>query len=136
MPFLTEKITRNGNTGVLNLRFPNTRKKLRFSLRFNKPTARKLMHVTAKEYRNTVGMLGLEDFSLFVFKLCILFSMHLDVLIVFCELSVVMQVESGFGGLGVACWPLVPKFTGSNLPEAVGFLRAKKSSARLPSEGK
>ena len=43
---------------------------------------------------------------------------------------------SGFGGLEVACWPLVPKFTGSNPAEAVGFFRAKKSSARLPSEGK
>ena len=42
----------------------------------------------------------------------------------------------GFGGLGVARWPLVPKFAGSNPAEAVGFLRAKKSSARLPSEGK
>ena len=31
----------------------------------------------------------------------------------------------GFGGLEVACWPLVPKFAGSNLPEAVGFFRAK-----------
>ena len=38
----------------------------------------------------------------------------------------------GFGGLGVACWPLVPKFAGSNPAEAVGFLRAKKYSARLP----
>ena len=28
----------------------------------------------------------------------------------------------GFGGLGVACWPLVPKFAGSNPAEAVGFL--------------
>ena len=28
---------------------------------------------------------------------------------------------SGFGGLGVACWPLVPKFAGSNPAEAVGF---------------
>ena len=28
-------------------------------------------------------------------------------------------VLSGFGGLGVACWPLVPKFTGSNPAEAV-----------------
>jgi hypothetical protein len=44
--------------------------------------------------------------------------------------------RSGFGGLEVACWPLVPKFVGSNPAEAVGFLRAKKSSARLPSEGK
>ena len=42
----------------------------------------------------------------------------------------------GFGGLEVACWPLVPKFVGSNTAEAVGFFRAKKSSARLPSEGK
>ena len=41
-----------------------------------------------------------------------------------------------FGGLGVAWWPLVPKFAGSNPAEAVGFFRAKKSSARLPSEGK
>jgi hypothetical protein len=35
--------------------------------------------------------------------------------------------KSVVGGLGVACWPLVPKFTGSNQAEAVGFLRAKKS---------
>jgi hypothetical protein len=27
--------------------------------------------------------------------------------------------------LEVACWPLVPKFAGSNPAEAVGFLRAK-----------
>ena len=27
----------------------------------------------------------------------------------------------GFGDLGVACWPLVPKFAGSNPAEAVGF---------------
>jgi len=43
---------------------------------------------------------------------------------------------NGYRGLGVACWPLVPKFAGSNPAEAVGFLRAKKSSTRLPSEGK
>jgi hypothetical protein len=43
---------------------------------------------------------------------------------------------SGFGGLEDACWPLVPTFAGSNPAEAVGFFRAKKSSARLPSEGK
>ena len=41
-----------------------------------------------------------------------------------------------FGGLGVACWPLVPKFAGSNPAETVGFLRTKKSSVRFPSEGK
>ena len=29
--------------------------------------------------------------------------------------------KSGFGGLEVACWPLVPKFAGSNPAEAVGF---------------
>ena len=33
---------------------------------------------------------------------------------------------SGFGGLEVACWPLVPKFVGSNPAEAVGFLRVIK----------
>ena len=31
----------------------------------------------------------------------------------------------GFGGLGVACWPLIPKFAGSNPTEAVGFLGRK-----------
>ena len=45
-------------------------------------------------------------------------------------------VSSGFGGLEVACWPLVPKFEGSNPAEDVGFFRAKKSSASLPSEWK
>ena len=44
--------------------------------------------------------------------------------------------DIGFGGLGIACWPLVPKFAGSNTALAVGFLGPKKSSARLPSEGK
>ena len=34
-------------------------------------------------------------------------------------------IYRGFGGLGVACWPLVPKFAGSNPAQAVGFLRAK-----------
>ena len=44
--------------------------------------------------------------------------------------------SSSFGGLEVVCWPLVSKFAGSNPAEVVGFLRATKSSARLPSEGK
>ena len=35
--------------------------------------------------------------------------------------------HSGFGGLGVVCWPLVPKFAGSNAAEAVGFLGRKNS---------
>ena len=43
---------------------------------------------------------------------------------------------SSFGGLEVACWPLVPKFAGSHQAEAVGFFRAKKSSARLSLEEK
>ena len=44
-------------------------------------------------------------------------------------------LQSGFGGLGVVCWPLVPKFSSSNPDEAeaVGYLRAKKPSARFPS---
>ena len=48
----------------------------------------------------------------------------------------VKAADSGFGGLEVACWPLVPKFVGSNPAEAVRFFKAKKSSARLPVEGK
>jgi len=51
------------------------------------------------------------------------------------KISVIYN-KIGFGGLEVTCWALVPKFAGSNPAEAVGFLRAKKSSARLPSEGK
>ena len=43
--------------------------------------------------------------------------------------------HSGFSGLEVACWPLVPKFAGSNPAEAVRCFRAKKFSAHLPSEG-
>ena len=35
--------------------------------------------------------------------------------------------DSGFAGLEVACWPLVPKFVSSNPAEAVGFFRAKKN---------
>jgi hypothetical protein len=46
------------------------------------------------------------------------------------------RCSSSFGGLEVACWPLVPTFVGSNPAEAVGFFRAKISPARLPSEGK
>jgi hypothetical protein len=33
--------------------------------------------------------------------------------------------HSGFGGLEVACWPLVPKFADSNSAEAVGFFGRK-----------
>ena len=35
--------------------------------------------------------------------------------------------NSGFGGLEVACWPLVPKFAGSHPAEDFGFFRAKKN---------
>ena len=37
---------------------------------------------------------------------------------------------NGFSGLGVACWPLVPKFAGSNPAEAVGFLGQKNPQQR------
>jgi len=36
-----------------------------------------------------------------------------------------MLKENGFGGLGVACWPLIPKFADSNPAEAVEFLGGK-----------
>jgi hypothetical protein len=66
----------------------------------------------------------------------LLLSRYLVLKLKFTEDDETKCSHSGFGGLGVACWPLVPKFAGPNLAEAVGFLRAKKSSARLPSEGK
>ena len=47
------------------------------------------------------------------------------------ESHLVTVVKSGFGSLEVACWPLVPKFVGSNPAEAVGF-----HFTSLPSEGK
>jgi hypothetical protein len=31
------------------------------------------------------------------------------------------------GGAEVACWPLIPKFAGSNPAEAVGFLKGDKN---------
>jgi len=34
-------------------------------------------------------------------------------------------IRSGFGGLEVACWPLVPKFVGSHPAKAVGILGRK-----------
>ena len=37
------------------------------------------------------------------------------------EILFLHGATSGFGGLGVACWPLVPKFAGSKPAEAVGF---------------
>jgi hypothetical protein len=48
----------------------------------------------------------------------------------------VLITLSSFGRLEDACWALVPKFSGSNPVEAVGFFRAKNSPARLPSERK
>ena len=46
-----------------------------------------------------------------------------------------MMQDSGFGGLEVACWPLVPKYVGSNPAEGVGFFRAKKTLS-TPSFGR
>ena len=42
---------------------------------------------------------------------------------------------SGFGGLEVACWPLVPKFAGSNPAETVGFLRVNKNPQHVGGYG-
>jgi hypothetical protein len=44
---------------------------------------------------------------------------HLDINIDY------VSKQSGFGGLEVACWPLVPKFAGLHPAEAVGFLGQK-----------
>jgi hypothetical protein len=42
---------------------------------------------------------------------------------------------SGFGGLEVACWPLVRKFAGLNPAEAVGFLRLNKNPQHVGGHG-
>ena len=43
--------------------------------------------------------------------------------------------SSGFGGLEVACWPLVHKYAGSNPAEAVGFLRVNKNLQHVGGHG-
>ena len=43
-------------------------------------------------------------------------------------------IISGFGGLEVACWPLVPKFEGSNPAEAVGRKNPKHAFLRRGSK--
>jgi len=43
-----------------------------------------------------------------------------------CEEKTLIHYSKLIGDLGLACWPLVPKFAGLNPAEAVGFLRAKK----------
>ena len=45
------------------------------------------------------------------------------------------MANSGFGGLEVACWPLVPKFADSNPAEAVGFLRVNKNPQHVGGHG-
>ena len=56
------------------------------------------------------------------------FFMYIPCIFIICYLFVPIYVHlSGFGGLGVACWPLVPKFAGSNPAEAVRFLRGEKN---------
>ena len=41
------------------------------------------------------------------------------------EVKEVTDLVSGYGGLEVACWSLVPKFAGSNPTEAVGFFQGE-----------
>ena len=60
--------------------------------------------------------------------MCNTFLIMCNTCLIFCNTFLIMYNTSGYSGLEVACWPLVPKFAGSN--------PAKKSSARLPSEGK
>ena len=53
------------------------------------------------------------------------FPLSLEYTLLSIEFRISLPYVSGFGGLGVACWPLVPKFSGSNPAEAVGFLGKK-----------
>jgi hypothetical protein len=50
----------------------------------------------------------------------------------------VIDILSGFGGLEDACWPLIPKFAGSNPAEAVRIFQGEKipSTPSFGGEGK
>ena len=50
---------------------------------------------------------------------------YLNVVMLKMNFRLGMTEFNGFGVLGVACWPLVPKFAGSNPAEDVGFLGRK-----------
>ena len=52
------------------------------------------------------------------------------------ELGLPLNIDLAYTIYINSPYPWVPKFAGSNPTETVGFFRAKKSSARLPSEGK
>ena len=84
-------------------------------------TARYGMRPYIQQIRLVIKWLSNYPYRVFRFKQkeCLLFS-----------------ALSGFGGLEVACWPLVPKFAGSHPAEAVGILGRKNPQKRLPSEGK
>jgi hypothetical protein len=66
-------------------------------------------------------------------------SFHTAVLMITCSLLVSVKHNCHYidylNNRVSICWPLEPKVAGSNPDEAVGFFRAKKSSARLLSEG-
>jgi len=57
-------------------------------------------------------------------KTLYLLHIYAHMLTILCKnlTNALTNANSGFGGLEVACWPLVPKFAGSHLAEAVGFL--------------
>jgi hypothetical protein len=54
---------------------------------------------------------------------------------IFVVVVVVVPCSSGFGGLVVACWPLVPKIAGSLPAEAVGFFRQKNPQRAFLQKG-
>ena len=49
------------------------------------------------------------------------YSVFLSVVLKRAKIYLCVLQLSGFGGLGVACWPLVPKFAVSNPAETIGF---------------
>jgi hypothetical protein len=52
------------------------------------------------------------------------------------ESTRIIRRNSCFGGLEVACWPLVPKFAGTNTAEAVGFFQGERMLSTPFSEEK
>ena len=64
--------------------------------------------------------------SMKVLSTSLLYCRRLDYIVNTVSCTVLLTVQSsGFRGIEVACWPLVPNFAGSNPAETVGFFRAK-----------
>ena len=81
-----------------------------------------------QSYRNEPHISTALEINIFYRNVCILYRKVYKLYLHY--------ICRGFGGAEVACWPLVPKFAGSNPAEAVGFLKGDKKILSIPSFGR